>query len=299
MMFQSYALFPHLNVFDNIAFPLRRRRMSKHEIRRLVGESLALVHLTGYERRFPHQLSGGQQQRVALARATVYGPPVLLMDEPLSALDKRLRQNMQEELRHLHRNLGTTVVYVTHDQDEALALSDKIALMRDGRIEQAGAPEDVYARPETLFTASFLGEANLLAVRVRDTSPGGLVALELPTGQIVEGTSIAAVRDGEPRVLVVRPENLRLTDDAERAVGISVAEAVYLGSSVRCVGTFETGERCVLTLDVAVGTELVRRGSGYVTWRAEDAVVVPAAEGTGSAGPARVPQLAATDSAAS
>jgi putative spermidine/putrescine transport system ATP-binding protein len=198
------------------------------------------------------------------------------MDEPLSALDKRLRQDMQEELRHLHRNLGTTIVYVTHDQDEALALSDTIALMRDGRIEQVGAPADVYSRPRTLFAASFLGEANLLAGRVRQVMPSGVVSLTLSNGRIVEATPISTVAEEEPGVLVVRPENLRLTTDLERAVRVTVAEAIYLGSTVRCVGSFETGERCVLTLDIPAGTDLVRRGGGYVTWQPEDAVLVPA-----------------------
>lgn len=305
MMFQSYALFPHLNVFDNVAFPLRRRRMSKRDIRKRVSETLELVHLSGYEQRFPHQLSGGQQQRVALARATVYGPPVLLMDEPLSALDKRLRQNMQDELRHLHRNLGTTVVYVTHDQEEALALSDTIALMRNGRIEQVGPPATVYSHPQTLFAASFLGEANLLDGRVCDRQAGGIVALRLASGRQVEATATSRVDEGQPCVLVVRPENVLLADEDNHSVRVTIDEAVYLGSSVRCVGAFETGERCVLTLDVAAGRELVRRGGGYVTWRPEDAVLVAAdteisgahLQRTGRAA-AESPQLQAPDFAA-
>jgi spermidine/putrescine ABC transporter ATP-binding subunit len=278
MVFQNYALFPHLRVFENVAFPLRRRHLPNREIRQRVASALELVHLSGLERRYPHELSGGQQQRVALARATVYSPPVLLMDEPLSALDKKLRQNMQRELRHIHRNLGTTIVYVTHDQEEALALSDKIALMRAGRIEQVGTPAEIYERPRSLFAASFLGEANLLFGQVIDSAPAGVVSIRLHNGQLAEATSSSAVTAGSEKVVVVRPESLLLSDDERRAVRITVTEAVYLGSSVRCMGEFETGERCVLALDVATGTDLVRRGRGCVRWEPRSAVVLDSGE---------------------
>src|SRR5688572_12513830 len=162
MVFQNYALFPHMTVFENVAFPLRMRRLRRGEIEAKVGQALDLVRLTGYEARYPRQLSGGQQQRVALARALVFNPPVLLMDEPLGALDKKLRQQMQLEIKHLHEQLGITVIYVTHDQEEALVMSDEIVVMRNGRIEQIGTPRGVYDDPRNNFVADFIGEANVL-----------------------------------------------------------------------------------------------------------------------------------------
>ena len=162
MVFQSYAVFPHLTVFDNIAFPLQIRRARRAEIRQRVGEALELVRLTGYEQRLPRQLSGGEQQRVALARALVFRPRVLLMDEPLGALDKKLRAHMQLELKHIQRHLHVTVIYVTHDQEEALTMSDRVAVMQRGRIEQVGTPAELYEAPASRFVADFLGESNFL-----------------------------------------------------------------------------------------------------------------------------------------
>jgi putative spermidine/putrescine transport system ATP-binding protein len=163
MVFQSYALFPHMSALDNVAYPLRMRGIGKAERRERALEALRAVLLEAAAARRPRQLSGGQQQRVALARALVFDPQLLLMDEPLGALDRKLREHMQLEIRRLHRERGVTVIYVTHDQDEALSLSDRIAVMRDGRIEQVGAPYDVYAHPRSLFVADFVGEATILA----------------------------------------------------------------------------------------------------------------------------------------
>ena len=160
MVFQSYALFPHLTVADNIGFPLKQRGVPKDERARLVAEALELVHLPGYGSRYPRQLSGGQQQRVAVARAVVFKPRLLLMDEPLGALDKQLRENLQLEMRHLHADLGITFIYVTHDQEEALTMSDRIAVMNDGKVAQVGRPEDLYDRPTSRFVAGFIGESN-------------------------------------------------------------------------------------------------------------------------------------------
>jgi ABC-type Fe3+/spermidine/putrescine transport system ATPase subunit len=157
MVFQSYALFPHMTVFDNIAFPLRMRKVKEKEISKSVMRVLDLVELSEYGTRYPKQLSGGQQQRVALARAYVYNPPVLLMDEPLGALDKKLREQMQLEIKHFHESLGVTVIYVTHDQGEALTMSDRVAVMNKGRIEQVGSPTDLYERPSNKFVADFVG----------------------------------------------------------------------------------------------------------------------------------------------
>jgi putative spermidine/putrescine transport system ATP-binding protein len=162
MVFQGYALFPHMTVADNIGYSLSVRGRPKAEIAGRVAEMLELVQLTGKERRLPSELSGGQQQRVALARALAFSPPVLLLDEPLGALDRKLRVEVQEQLKDLHRRVGTTFVYVTHDQDEALSMSDRVVIMRDGQIEQVGSPEELYTRPRTEFAASFLGKSNFL-----------------------------------------------------------------------------------------------------------------------------------------
>jgi ABC-type Fe3+/spermidine/putrescine transport system ATPase subunit len=174
MVFQSYAVFPHLTVFDNIAFPLQIRHVRRAEIRQRVGEALELVRLRGYDGRLPRQLSGGEQQRVALARALVFRPRVLLMDEPLGALDKKLRAHMQLELKHIQRHLHVTVIYVTHDQEEALTMSDRVAVMQRGRIEQVGPPAELYEAPASRFVADFLGESNFVDGVVTGASVDGL-----------------------------------------------------------------------------------------------------------------------------
>src|SRR6266849_3311167 len=171
-VFQSYALFPHLDVFENVAFGLRRKRESRADIERRVKESLILVDLPGFEKRKPSQLSGGQQQRVALARALINRPKVLLLDEPLGALDLKLRKQMQLELKRIQRDVGITFLYVTHDQEEAMTMSNRLAVMRHGKIEQIGAPEDVYERPATEFVAGFLGASNLLDGEIKDATNG-------------------------------------------------------------------------------------------------------------------------------
>jgi spermidine/putrescine transport system ATP-binding protein len=244
MVFQNYALFPHMSVFDNIAFGLSVRSLAAAEIKARVTEMLGLVRLAGFEQRRPRQLSGGQQQRVALARALVTRPRVLLLDEPLGALDKRLRQQMQIELRQIQREVGITTIFVTHDQEEALTLSDRIAIFNEGRVVQVGAPHAVYERPSSAFAASFLGDANFFAGSV--SAAGGQIETD-------DGRRIAT-RDALPsagaRVTVaVRPEKMLLeaataagVDAANRWSGI-VKQAVYSGSSI--------------TYRVDVGTEIV------------------------------------------
>jgi putative spermidine/putrescine transport system ATP-binding protein len=282
MVFQNYALFPHMTVRDNIAYPLRRRGMNKADIAEQVSAALRLVELSGLDERRPVELSGGQQQRVALARATVYNPPALLMDEPLSALDKKLRQAMQEEIRRIHRNLATTVVYVTHDQEEALALSDRIALMRDGRIEQVGTPQEVYESPRSVFAATFLGEANLLAGELLERDRHGVASIRLDTGAVVRAADSESVQPGDRVRVVVRPERMTVSvDEGESATGgtangVSVAldELVYLGHAVRCVGRFDTGERWVTELDESTAAAVARSGRCQVSWEAAHATVV-------------------------
>jgi len=211
-VFQSYALFPHLTVFENVAFGLRRKKVDKREIGRRAKEALVLVDLPGFERRKPSQLSGGQQQRVALARALVNRPQVLLLDEPLGALDLKLRKQMQLELKSIQHEVGITFLYVTHDQDEAMTMSNRLAVMRHGRIEQIGGPEDVYENPATEFVAGFLGASNLLDGKV-SRRDGAVATVLLTTGSTLEvpaerlNGQTAAVKVG------VRPEKIRLEPD--------------------------------------------------------------------------------------
>ena len=217
MVFQRYTLFPHLTVAENVAFPLRVRRRPKAEIEAKVAAMLDLVHLAPMRDRKPVQLSGGQQQRVALARALAYDPQILLMDEPLSALDKRLREDLQTEIKRIHVETGVTIIYVTHDQEEALRLSDRIALFNNGAIEQVGTGEDLYERPASAFTAGFIGNSNLIDVTLQQ----GMA--RLPDGTAFYGWN--AARDGAGR-LMLRPEHLYLAQDGIRAV---VTDSVFLG----------------------------------------------------------------------
>lgn len=232
VVFQQYALFPHLTVFQNIAYPLEMRRTGKADIAERVRRTLALVRLEGFADRYPRQLSGGQQQRVALARAIVFEPPVLLMDEPLGALDKRLREEMQIEIRHLTRALGITTVSVTHDQVEALVMSDVIAVLDGGRLQQLGPPAEVYRKPANQFVADFIGESNLLSGSL-ETTPGDAVfqsrkGLRVRTAGRDGGTGLAH--------LVVRPEYIRVGPAAAGCANryaAKVLEVLYVGDLVK------------------------------------------------------------------
>jgi spermidine/putrescine ABC transporter ATP-binding subunit len=236
MVFQRYALFPHMTVAQNIAFPLEMRGVSKAERDARVARSLEMVKLSGYEKRRPSELSGGQQQRVALARAIVFEPPVILMDEPLGALDKKLRQHMQIELKQLQRRLGATVIYVTHDQEEALVMSDRVAVMSQGRLMQLGSPRELYNAPAHPFVADFLGEMNFLSGRVVEVS-GGLctVAVHGGTvrGQLPDGLTLSA---GVPAKVAVRPEALTLapagavSPESESGVEGILTETIFNGA---------------------------------------------------------------------
>ena len=240
-VFQNYALFPHMSVWDNVAYGLKMRRVAKAEIGERVGQVLEMVHLEQLARRAPRQLSGGQQQRVALARALVNRPKVLLLDEPLGALDLKLRKEMQLELKHLQTQVGITFVYVTHDQEEALTMSNRIALMRAGRIEQAGTPQEIYDRPATKYVADFIGETNLLSARVRATA-GDRVTLDVE-GQAIEAQVPAAgsvPTAGSLVWLSVRPEAMAILHDGESPPGGghnvlvgTVLEGIYAGSMTR------------------------------------------------------------------
>ena len=232
-VFQSYALFPHLTVADNVAFGLRFQSCTKDERRRRVGEALELVQLGEYSLRKPHQLSGGQQQRVALARALVLRPRVLLLDEPLGALDAKLRRALQFELKALHREVGITFVYVTHDQEEALTMSDRLAVMRLGEIEQVGAPRDVYDSPASRYVADFLGLANLLPARVAraGTIEVGGRSFDVPTGEVTGECTVFA-----------RPERLRVVDAGEGLLQGTVGDVVFVGSTTHIRVAIPDGE---------------------------------------------------------
>jgi spermidine/putrescine ABC transporter ATP-binding subunit len=214
MVFQNYALFPHLTVADNIGFPLKQRRIGRAERSQMVQEVLELVRLPGYGSRYPRQLSGGQQQRVALARAMVFRPRLLLMDEPLGALDKQLRESLQLEMRRLHAELGITFIYVTHDQEEALTMSDRIAVMNEGRIAQLGRPEELYDRPTSRFVASFLGESNFLPGIVQGVQGNTVVAQ--CGGRMVHAVASHRPEKGAHVMLTMRPERMRFADEPER-----------------------------------------------------------------------------------
>lgn len=228
-VFQNYALFPHMNVFDNIAFGLVEKKVKKDEIRRRVEEMIRLVRLDGMEKRMPSQMSGGQKQRVAIARALVNQPKVLLLDEPLGALDLKLRKQMQGELKHLQKRLGITFIYVTHDQEEALTMSDRIAVMNNGYLEQVGTPEEVYNHPQTKFVADFIGESNIIEGYIEHMTKDS-IEVTMESGKAVIHES--GYRLEEMVYLCVRPENLKITTDAVEGFRFrgQVREHIFIGS---------------------------------------------------------------------
>jgi len=275
-VFQSYALFPHLTVFNNVAFGLRRQKVAREDVRRRVDEALALVELVGFARRKPAQLSGGEQQRVALARALVLRPAVLLLDEPLGALDAKLRRQLQVELKQLQEQVGITFVYVTHDQEEALTMSDRIAVMNCGRVEQVGRPREVYEEPSTAFVADFLGVSNLMDATVTKRSSAGSGASVL----LGEGVQVEA-RAGDTHVtgpvrVVIRPERVGLEDpsgagSANRVPGM-VQRTVYLGAGTQVSVLLATGHKVTALVQNAADVD-----PGWTTGRPVSCHLPPAA----------------------
>jgi putative spermidine/putrescine transport system ATP-binding protein len=277
VVFQQYALFPHLTVAQNVAYPLEMRRVRRAEIRSRVGAALDLVRLQGFETRYPRQLSGGQQQRVALARALVFEPPVLLMDEPLGALDKRLRETMQVELRRLQQQLGITTVSVTHDQVEALVMSDLIAVMDGGVLHQLAPPLEVYQRPASQFVADFIGESNLLVGTLSgpEASP-----LTFTTAKGLRIRTDGGAGGAGATHLVVRPEHVRIGPEAERAANrytAEVLEVLYVGDLVKYRVVAETGDELwAKTLAPATGQRFSQGQRVTVGWEPGDSLTVSA-----------------------
>lgn len=255
MVFQNYALFPHLSVFENVAFPLRTRKMPKPAIKKAVDEALALVQLESFADRRPRDLSGGQQQRVAIARAIVFQSPILLMDEPLGALDRKLRQTMQIEIVKLQKRLGLTVIYVTHDQEEAMSMSDEVVILVGGKIEQQGTPAQLYQAPRTEFVARFLGESNIL------TS--------------AQTTNVEPPAHGDrSRRYGLRPENVTICREAsERSRRAVVKDVIYLGDSARCQVACPDGLHLWAKVPLGGASRAPAEGEEvWIGWRAEDLV---------------------------
>ena len=275
MVFQSYALFPHMTVFENVAFGLRRKKAAKEEITRRVGEMLEIVDLGGRGERRPRELSGGQQQRVALARALVNRPRALLLDEPLGALDLKLRQAMQVELKRIQREVGITFVYVTHDQGEALTMSDRIAVMNDGAIEHLGTPREIYEHPKTRFVAGFIGTSNLLSGTVAQVESGQAVIDVSPEERIIVPVHDPGPAPGSPLELTVRPEKIQLstTRPADRGCVLrgEVTEVVYLGTSTNySVSTTTGADIVVFQQNSAAAGEAADRGDHvWLSWQPE------------------------------
>jgi spermidine/putrescine transport system ATP-binding protein len=278
-VFQSYALFPHLDVFENVAFGLREAKVGKAEVRARVGEAVSLVQLNGRERSRPRQLSGGQQQRVALARALVNRPEVLLLDEPLGALDLKLRTDMQSQLKDLQRSVGVTFCYVTHDQGEAFSMSDRVAVMNQGLLEQVGTPENIYNRPASAFVADFVGTANRFAGRIESAHGGRYsVAIDGIGTRGVHGPE--GLTNGSAVLVLVRPENLRLgehSDDGKAGLIATVIDAAFLGAE----RTVRLNSPVLGDLTAAArgaGPAPNRGASVSLTWSDEDAWLIPATE---------------------
>ncbi|MFC7397757.1 ABC transporter ATP-binding protein [Chelatococcus sp. GCM10030263] len=279
-VFQRYALFPHMTVAGNIAYPLAKRGVARNERLERVDRALDLVGLSGFADRNPTTLSGGQQQRVALARAIVFEPQVLLLDEPLGALDKQLRDRMQFEVRRIQRTLGITTIFVTHDQIEAMAISDRIAIMKQGRIEQFGTASELYARPATEFVASFIGESNLLNCDVSNTAEG-------PIAKLANGFAVraASAEVSGPARLLLRPECVEISSSAadvsnDNSAQARVEEVVYLGESTRVVVNL-SGVRLMVrvTNNHLQRVDLRPGGDVRLNWRASDTLILPRESG--------------------
>jgi putative spermidine/putrescine transport system ATP-binding protein len=272
MVFQNYALFPHMTVAENLAFPLEVRKLPRAEVEARINRALDMVQLSGYGQRRPAQLSGGQQQRVAVARALVFEPKLVLMDEPLGALDKQLREQMQYEIKHIHESLGVTVVYVTHDQSEALTMSNRIAVMNQGAIQQLATPQDLYERPENAFVARFIGENNRLLGTVREVN-GHACVVEVEGG-LVRALAVKVEGVGSRSTLSLRPERVLIDPDPESCPNLfeaRVEELIYHGDHTRTRVRACGCEDFVIKVPNSAGRVHLRAGELIrIGWRVED-----------------------------
>ncbi len=275
-VFQSYALFPHMNVEKNISYGLRARGVKRAQWQERVREMLRLVELEGYEKRMPDKLSGGQRQRVAIARAVVLNPKILLLDEPLGALDLKLRRQMQQELKQIQKRLGIAFLYITHDQEEALNMSDRIAIMQQGRFEQIGTPEEVYERPATRFAAGFIGQTNFLSCQVEEVLPDGGLTLSFGGTRFPARRPDFAVRPGETIAVCLRMERVRLTRAPQGACAIPgvLKSRRYAGGSIREEVEVFGGQEIALIMQSASEERVEEGQQVYLCWNREEAALV-------------------------
>lgn len=280
-VFQSYALFPHMTIYDNVAYGLKMKKVPKKEIKERVLKMLEMVQLSGFEKRYPSQLSGGQKQRVAIARALINRPKVLLLDEPLGALDLKLRKQMQLELKRLQKKLNITFIYVTHDQEEALTMSDRIAIMHDGVMDQIGSQTEIYERPATKFVATFIGETNVFDGTIRSIE-GGKAVIGIENGEV---TSSGSVEEGDGKntgfavnefvTVSVRPEKMHFSPKPVEGFTVPavVRDYIYVGSVLKCIAVLPNGNE--IKMEKLAGEELPPIGEKvFICWEPEDAVLI-------------------------
>lgn len=275
MVFQNYALFPHMTVGENLAFPLEVRGMGKSEREEKIMRALDMVQMGAFANRRPSQLSGGQQQRIALARALVFDPKLVLMDEPLGALDKQLREHMQYEIKHLHESLGITVVYVTHDQGEALTMSDRVAVFNDGRIQQLAPPDELYERPQNSFVAQFIGENNELPGTVESLN-GAHCNVRLGTGELIDATPVNITSSGQQTLVSIRPERIEfkpeMMPEGAHMISAEVLEVVYMGDIFRTRMRVAGSDNFVMKSRNTIGQTKLKPGEKIkIGWHPEDA----------------------------
>lgn len=277
MLFQNYALFPHMTVEENVAYPLKIRKVDKGQIKERVSKILDLVHLSQYGDRYPHKLSGGQQQRVALARAIVFNPPLLLLDEPLGALDKNLRERMQLEIKHIQEKVGITTISVTHDQQEALTMSDRICIMNHGAIEQIAIPEEIYTKPINRFVAEFIGEINLLGGKIVDVKHDNLIVKLFGDSSV----SILALGEGhtvgEEVFIAVRPENVSIshqTGEFQNSLMVTVSEKIYVGESLKVKTTTSFDEEIMTKIPTYLSSEIKVGKEITLGWNQIDSTII-------------------------
>jgi putative spermidine/putrescine transport system ATP-binding protein len=275
MVFQNYALFPHMTVAENLAFPLTVRGMEKTERKTRINRALDMVQMGGFASRRPAQLSGGQQQRIALARALVFDPPVVLMDEPLGALDKQLREHMQMEIKHIHESLGITFIYVTHDQGEALTMSDRVAVFNDGQIQQVASPADLYERPENSFVAQFIGANNKLPGTIEELSEGRAI-VRLTTGELIVATPVNVSKKGQRTLVSIRPERVEFKPETMRdgahSLEAEVIEVIYMGDILRGRLRVAGSNDFVIKIRNALGEPTLSPGNRIrIGWHPQDA----------------------------